>query len=353
MKEPVDLQFTKTERKYYFQIDVMKTLMIVLVILDHILPYLAKDLLYIQFWFRLSVPIFLIIMGFNYGKSFQYRGYSSVGEFYSRDYINQKSQRYLFPFLILFIPLTLIAVILDQYNLRIVSSRAIFPFWGPGIWYIPVVLSAVIILPGLYILFEKKPHLTLSLCFTIELIMHLLLYFLLESTQNDTLLNDVVRFLFQSNILLYFSAIALGIWFSFNHKLFSQGNRFVWIALPFSLLYILFYEFAGWRPFFIMSDYNFMLVAYSAIMFLLFMNLLPDEPRFSQVGFFKRMSRSTYHILLVQAVLFSILYYFNPGILNGEVVFSLEIYIILILLITSISFAVGNIWQENEKKLFN
>jgi hypothetical protein len=96
-----------------------------------------------------------------------------------------------------------------------------------------------------------------------------------------------------------------------------------------------------------------MIIPYSAVVFLLIMRLLPEEPQFSQVGFFKRTSSSTYHILLVQAVLFSILYYSNPGMLIGEVVFNLETYLILFVIIISISFTIGCIWKNTERKLAN
>ena len=201
--------------------------MISLVILDHVLPHLTKSILFIQFWLRLSVPIFLIIMGFNYGHSFQSRGCTSFKEIYSNGYFKRKTRRYIFPFLIIFIPLTLIAILLDNFAFRVFSNRAIFPFWGPGIWYIPVVLSAVMVLPALYLLFGKRPNLTIAVCFTNDLIMHVFMYYLLEVTQIGTVTHDLIRFLFQSNIMLYLSAIVLGFWFSVDHDLFSPKHRFI------------------------------------------------------------------------------------------------------------------------------
>ena len=324
--------------------------MIILVIMDHLLPILTKSVLYVQFWLRLSVPIFLIVMGFNYGHSFQSRGCISLKEIYSNSYFKKKTRRYLVPFLIIFIPLTLIAVLLDNFAFRVFSNRAIFPFWGPGIWYIPVVMSAVLVLPALHLLFTKKPNLTIAACFTNDLIMHAFMYYLLEVTQTGTVAHDLIRFLFQSNIMLYLSAIVLGFWFSIDHNLFSPKHRFIWVAFPFSLLYLILYELVGWRPFFIMGDYNFMMIPYSAVIFLILMKFIPEKSERSWSRVFIRVGRSTFHILLVQAVIFSVLFYFTPGMLAGEMVFTPEIYLILCLIIISISVTIGCAWQWTERR---
>jgi hypothetical protein len=324
--------------------------MISLVILDHILPHLTKSMLYIQFWLRLSVPVFLIIMGFNYGHSFQFNGYTSLREIYSKGYFNRKFKRYIIPFLLIFIPLTIISTILDQFGVRVFSNREILPFWGPGVWYIPVVLTAVLVLPAIYLLFMRKPYLTITLCFVCEFIMHFFLYYILQTIQTGTSAYDLIRFLFLSNILLYPSAIAVGLLFSTEHNLFSKQNRFILIALPMSLMYIILYQFAELRPFFLMSDYNFMITPYSAFIFLIFMKFLPESSHWFHSSVFTIISKSTYHILLVQIVIFSILYHFVPGMVIGNIVFSQETYLVLFISILVMSFLIGILWQDSENK---
>ena len=58
----------------FFQIDFLKAVMIFLVIFDHTIPWDIKDYMGVIFWERISIPVFLVIMGFNMGISFQKRG---------------------------------------------------------------------------------------------------------------------------------------------------------------------------------------------------------------------------------------------------------------------------------------
>jgi len=64
---------SEKEKKHasFFQVDVLKTIMIFLVIFDHTIPWDIKDHLGVALWERISIPVFLVIMGFNMGLSFQ------------------------------------------------------------------------------------------------------------------------------------------------------------------------------------------------------------------------------------------------------------------------------------------
>ena len=75
MKEN-NLNIEKTLRKeehegHYFQVDLLKAFMIAFVVLDHALGYTNKWGMGLELWERLSIPIFLIILGFNMGNSFK------------------------------------------------------------------------------------------------------------------------------------------------------------------------------------------------------------------------------------------------------------------------------------------
>ena len=58
-------------KESFFQIDVLKAIMIFLVIFDHTIPWTIKDNLGVVLWERISIPVFMVIMGFNIGKSLQ------------------------------------------------------------------------------------------------------------------------------------------------------------------------------------------------------------------------------------------------------------------------------------------
>ena len=303
-----EIASNESHRFRFLQVDIMKATMILFVILDHGLSEDVKSRLFIQFWLRLSVPLFLIIMGFNYARSFSEKGLTSFREVYSRRYFSQKSRRYLNPFLIFFIPLTLLSVILEALNLRFLSSRGILPFWGPGLWYIPVIVSAVLILPLLYHFSIRHPRLTLALSLVIEISMHLLLYSLTILTEPDPIISGSIMFIVQSNILLYLTSIGLGVWLSSDHGLTSQRNRFILFLMPFSLTYLTLYTVTGDRFALLKSDYNFFLVPYAAIIFLLLMRIFPQKTDIVPILNFSKIGKASYNIFLLQSMMFSILY---------------------------------------------
>ena len=58
------------KRPYYFQLDVLKAIAIAFVVMDHSLTWEIKGSLGSIFWERLSIPFFLLVMGFNMGLSY-------------------------------------------------------------------------------------------------------------------------------------------------------------------------------------------------------------------------------------------------------------------------------------------
>jgi len=69
------------------QIDILKALMIFLVIFDHFVAWNIKRGIGVSLWERISIPVFLVIMGFNMGLSFQRDGRSTLKELYSWKYL--------------------------------------------------------------------------------------------------------------------------------------------------------------------------------------------------------------------------------------------------------------------------
>ena len=311
-----DKEILEERGKNLFQVDCLKAAMIFLVIFDHIVAWGVKDQMGVTLWERISIPVFLVIMGFNMGLSFQRRGVSRLKELYSWSYFKSKFLRYLVPFLVLYGFSTLLGLIFYQFNITamyhgqyypehgfIQLFTGILPFWGPGNWFIPVIFGSILIFPLLYWAFTKKPILTLILCFAVEIIMQLIVFFVIG--QITTWEEAHIVGLFMTSFPFYLSAIGLGLWFSFNRKPFSRRNLFIWISFPISLTYIILYQFFDFRfrigdvPLF-RGDYLFLIFPYSAVLFLLVMMILPQKSdnKFSRA--ISLIGKSTYHILLTQ-----------------------------------------------------
>ena len=314
---------SKTEH-YYFQIDFLKAVMIFLVIFDHIVSWGIKNDIGVALWERISIPVFLVIIGFNMGLSFQRRGVLKLRELYSWKYFKSKILRYIIPYLILYAVSTFIGLFIYGFDLsEMYHSQyyphwgfmnlfiGILPFWGPGNWFIPLILQSILVLPLLYRAFIKKPILTLISCFIIEIILQLIVFFFIgeiTSWQELHILN-----MFMTSILFYLSAVGLGMWFSFGYNLQENRNFFMWFLYPISLAYIVAYQFFGFRflindvPL-LRGDYHFLVFPYSAFLFLLTMRFLPQKSERKISKTISLISKSTYHILLIQILGFGIIY---------------------------------------------
>ncbi|MHA2181498.1 MAG: acyltransferase family protein [Promethearchaeota archaeon] len=324
-------EFIEERDHHYFQIDFLKAVMIFLVIFDHMVYWDVKNYIGVTLWERISIPVFLVIMGFNASKSFQQKGYASLRELYSWSYFKGKIKRFIVPFLVLYGFSTLVGLIFYRFNIFTMYQiqyspqhgfiqlfTGILPFWGPGNWFIPVIFGFIIIFPLIYWAFTKKPKLTLILCFLIEIAMQLIVFFFIGDLYPGGVLSwpkVYILNLFMTNILFYLSAIGLGVWFSFGHNIQSDRNFFMWFLYPISLAYIIAFQFFGFRyvignvPL-IRGDYHFLIFPYSAFLFLLAMRYLPKKSRNKLSRAISCIGKSTYHILLIQILGYGIVYAF-------------------------------------------
>ena len=313
-------------KERYFQVDFLKAIMIFLVIFDHTIPWTIKGVMGVALWERISIPIFLIIMGFNMGLSFRRKGVTLFKDLYSTNYFKGKFWRFLYPYLILYVITTLFGLIVYDFNFSAIIDNHLFPhfmdlnlfmgilpFWGPGNWFIPVIFSSILIMPLLYKGFSSKKYwaiITLILLFVLEFLTQLFVHFTFfdpgfSSWEDYYNTMELVWFFF-CNILFYLSALGLGMWFSNGHKIKSEHNLFMWILFPISLIYIILYQFFGLDLPFIHGDYNLFVFPYSAFVFLIGLALLPQEANNKIAKTISLIGKSTYHILLVQIFYFGI-----------------------------------------------
>jgi len=358
------------ETRDFFQIDLLKAAMIFLVIFDHTIPWEIKNEMGVALWERISIPVFLVIMGFNFGRSYKTRGKDNFGT----KYLFRKLSRYLLPFVIIYI----ISIALGLYfygdNVQIWFLRqdssfefihvfiGILPFWGPGNWFIPLLFGSIIILPIIFKGFSGKTiwaFLTLILCFLIEIGMQYIVY---SQFKPFTYQNISTVYMFLCNILYYTSAIGLGMWISRNHKLFSWHNIINWILFLLSLIYIIGYQFfdfifkdSNGIPY-LTGDYNFLVTPYSAFLVLLVIKLIPKTKKGIITRAISVIGKSTYHILLTQIMYFAILIaiygnHYGTSIL-GVATDDLNIFINLFVN-WSICVPIGVIWWSTENSIRN
>ncbi|UCC18317.1 MAG: acyltransferase family protein [Promethearchaeota archaeon] len=352
----------EADKDHFFQIDFLKAAMIFLVIFDHIVSWGLKGDMAVELWERISIPVFLVIMGFNMGLSFKRHEANTLKDLYSWRYFKSKIIRYIMPFAILYGASTLIGLIIYRFNFDLMYNMQFSPnhgipnlitgimlFWGPGNWFIPVLIQSIFIMPLIYWGFTKKPILTLILCFLIEIAMQMIVFFFIGTLYPEGIFSYPkyhILSVFMNSILFYLSAVGLGMWFSFGHKLNAKRNWFIWILFTISLTYLIAYEFfevrfiieTGPNPWDVIpllrGDYHFLVFPYSAVLVLIIIRFLPQRINtnnriikatsnaISQIG------KATYHILLTQilgyGIVFTLLgdhYIINPGSVPLDVLY--------------------------------
>ncbi|MFX1570332.1 MAG: acyltransferase family protein [Promethearchaeota archaeon] len=306
----------EVNRENYFQVDFLKAVMIFLVIFDHMVYWDIKNQIGVILWERISIPVFLVILGFNMGRSFQKNGANTLRELYSWTYFKKKIMRYIVPFLVLYTASTLIGLIMYNFDFIAMYNTQYYPnhgiinlftgimvFWGPGNWFIPLLLQSIIVVPLLYKAFAKDPSLSLVACFIIEISMQFIAFFFIgeiTSWEEAHILGALMN-----SVFFYISGIGLGMWFSFDYRIKSKWNNFMWILFPISLIYMIERQFFGFRfryegnPLFL-GDYHFLIFPYSAFLFLLAMKFLPQKSELGISRAITLIGKSTYHILLTQ-----------------------------------------------------
>lgn len=378
--EEIEVELEQTvepKRPNYFQLDVLKAIAIAFVIMDHSLTWEIKGAMGSLFWERLSIPFFLIVMGFNMAYSFRYSGASTLRELYSWEYFKRKFIRYLIPFAVLYMGSILVGMATGVWTFNEYTLLGTLPFWGPGNWFIAVLFGSIVVFPIIYWLFNKHPVLTVVLCFLGEIVLQAIMYIWFPYPIDSALEGFIVAAI-RLNIVFFLPAVGLGLWFSKGHSLWEKRNWFMYIYLPISVVFMIDYvtispgtqrgimgslpaigDFFIFVQEFIRGDYTLIFYGYAAFLFLVAMMSLPQKATGSFQRFVQRVGRASYHILLFQIFFLSIFYYLasaDAAIHHQIPNFALEfgwptdlLYIPFYFIVLIICFTGGMLWYGAEK----
>ena len=328
------------KNKYYLQIDLLKAVAIISVIIIHTIPYglinqyLFFNLIY-SFIIIEAIPIFLIIMGINTGLSFKRNSYESLDQIFTRLYFRKRIRRFVYPLLVAFVISILIGFIFHKnLNFGFLNIMGYLPLTGPGNYFISLVLQFIIIFPFIYIIYLKKPRLMLFLSFSISLIF--------EVIMANTMILQVSE-LYNACILRYIFAITLGLWAadSFNPEEFKKffHNKLFITGVAISIAYIIASSFLSFKfPSFIFTPSNWgsqnvFSFFYPLLLIIVGIRFLPSKSENKIVRFFVLIGKASYHIFLLQIIYFGGGFTF-ASVLGGIVLFkTINIYFLGILTI--------------------
>jgi peptidoglycan/LPS O-acetylase OafA/YrhL len=151
------------------QIDILKGLAIIGVLLLHSLsPSSLHDGLTVLYIGQ-AVPIFVVLLGVNGAASFWQRDLDGLGQLYSREYVLSRFDRLYLPFL---------AVLVVSYAVGAVKGTAdrrerggpgggTLPYSGPGNYFITLAFQFAVVFPAYFWAYRRAPVITTVVGFAI------------------------------------------------------------------------------------------------------------------------------------------------------------------------------------------
>lgn len=300
---------------YFQQLDILKGVAIISVILLHTIPrdYLVDIFAHFHIW--QSVPIFFITLGITMGFSFSQRGGWELRTLLKTYYISRFG-RLIAPFIIIFLISFAFGLYREDYYFGWLWIIGRLPVIGVGNYFASIMIQFFILSPFMYLLYKKYPQLSIFIFFLLELIFQLL-------SPHISVFQET-KYLYSACILRYFSAIALGLHLSRELiiyrriNLFTKKNMFIIIGLPVSIAYLIMARSSA-QPFPLFWDQsnfqNLLSFFYPAVLVVIFVNW--NSKYFNKKVFtlIATIGKASYHIFLVQILFFgfglSFIYYVN------------------------------------------
>ncbi len=163
--------------KRYHSIDFVKGIGILFIIITH---YKWQDIERLKFlfpfWIDMAVPVYMIISGFVYTKSFQKSEINTIDRAYTVDVLLGKIIRYSIPFLITFIIeiFAINAILGIHYDSLYVCRRFLSGGFGPGSYYYPCMIQFIFYFPVIFAIVQRYHFNGVFFCGGINLIYEIL-----------------------------------------------------------------------------------------------------------------------------------------------------------------------------------
>lgn len=295
-------------KQHLQQIDVLKGLAIIAVLLLHSFSREQLVTSFAVFHIWQAVPVFMIIMGLNLGMSYGSKTLR-FQQLYTAHYFQKKGTRILLPLLIIYAVALMLGYAwqqvydLDPFTLSWKNFIGVLPVSGKGNYFITLLLQSLLFLPLIGYSFLRWPFITcLALLFleiTFQLISYHIWYF-----NGD-------RYLYDAAFFRYLTAIGLGLLLSrlvtSNHKCF--GWLLVVIGIG-SGLYLYLHQYYGLYLPYMRSEWQaqlFLTFPYAALLIYLGILAFPQQSENVALKTIASVGQASYHIFLVQVLYFGLI----------------------------------------------
>ncbi len=148
-------------------LDYLKAVCVIMVIITHY-DWNDKTSPFFTMLINMAVPVFMIISGYNFAMSNQKKADGNLKKMYAWKMIKPKLIRFLVPFF----TVCVIEIILLMEEQKHINPPRIFLLgaYGPGSYYVPIMIQLLIIFPIIYKLVEKNAIMGLWLSAIVNLV---------------------------------------------------------------------------------------------------------------------------------------------------------------------------------------
>lgn len=221
-------------------LDVMKGLCILFVVVTHYNWSNQERLNYLfPFWIAMAVPMFMIISGYLYAKSYQKSHIVHISEAYSIHFIWKKIVRYTSPFLMAYI-VEIVCLVLSEQRISIekLIKMLLTGGEGKGSYYYPIMLQFIFVFPIIYFIIKKYKEKGLILCGVMNLAYEILQW--AYSVDGDT---------YRLLLFRYLLVIAVGCYIAMEDVIIEWKKSL--ICMPIGIIYIVLVCYMKNEPIFI------------------------------------------------------------------------------------------------------
>ena len=323
-------------------LDYTKAFCILLVIITHI-DWTNKNLPIFDYIINMAVPIFMMISGYNFAMSSDRTigewegGRKGLKRLYSIPLMLKKIWRFAEPFLPICVVEIIIIVLQDKHlNLPRIFLKGAY---GPGSYYVPLMIQLVILFPIIYVLVKKFPKASLPIMAAFTLLF-----------ETYVVVFDMAKADYRLLIGRYLFLITFGCWFYLHPDLrLSYGTLIAMFIIGVAYLYfnrkgVDFYLFPYWGPTTFPAD--FYIIPLMVIAFRLFYHKTIPGPIGSLLV---EIGKASYHIFLVQMVY----YHFELGgaLFDLPLIAQIPFHIVINVAIGIAFYELQNHWRDIKKKL--
>ncbi len=295
-------------KQHFQQIDILKGLAIIAVLLLHSVSREQLNASYAVFHIWQAVPIFMVLMGLNLGMSYASKTLH-FDQLYTPNYFQKKALRIIFPLLLMYIFALVAGYVWEQiyarevYTLGWKNLIGVLPVSGKGNYFITLLLQSLIALPLIGYTFNRWPIRTSLVLLLLEIAFQLIAY-QISYFEED-------RYLYDSALFRYFSAIALGLWLA--RLILTSERRYSWLLILAGIassIYLYFHQYQGISLPYIRPEWQaqlFLTYPYAALMIYLGILTFPQQSNFIAFRIMATVGKASYHIFLVQVLYFGLI----------------------------------------------